>query len=68
MLLAFSIIGLVAIAVMEGVSEMVQLFPAPNAVVEYVKAFVDADLAWALGVIYWSLTGLFFTLLFYEYC
>ena len=53
MLIAYCIIGLIAIAVMEGVSEMVQLFPAPNAVVEYVKAFVDVDLAWVVGVAYW---------------
>jgi amino acid permease len=64
MVLAYFIMGLVAIAVMEGVSEMVQLFPAPNAVVEYVKAFVDADLAWVVGVVYWY----WFTLLFYENC
>ncbi|ERF68742.1 hypothetical protein EPUS_07229 [Endocarpon pusillum Z07020] len=53
MLCAYCIVGLIAIAVMEGVSEMVQLFPAPNAIVEYVKAFVDADLAWVVGVAYW---------------
>ncbi|KAF7502286.1 hypothetical protein GJ744_006165 [Endocarpon pusillum] len=53
MLCAYCIAGLIAIAVMEGVSEMVQLFPAPNAVVEYVKAFVDIDLAWVVRVAYW---------------
>ena len=38
---------------MEGISEFVQLFPAPNAVVEYVKAFVDEDLSWIVGFAYW---------------
>lgn len=52
-LFSFAFIGFVAIMVMEGVSEMVQLFPAPNAVVEYIKAFVDADLAWIMGIAYW---------------
>jgi yeast amino acid transporter len=53
MLLAYAIIGIISISVMKGVSEMIQLFPAPNAVVEYVKAFVDVDLAWVIGIAYW---------------
>ena len=52
-LLALVIIGIVAICVMEGISEMIQCFPAPNALMEYVKAFVDPDLAWVVGVMYW---------------
>ena len=47
--------GLVAIFVMEGVSEFVQLFPVPNAIVEYVRAFVDEDFAWLVGIAYWYL-------------
>jgi amino acid transporter len=37
---------------MEGVSELVQCFPAPNAIVEYVKTFVDQDLGWVVGIAY----------------
>jgi amino acid transporter len=37
----------------EGVSEFIQLFPAPNAIVEYVRAFVDKDLGWVVGIAYW---------------
>jgi yeast amino acid transporter len=58
MLLAYAIIGIISISVMEGVSEMIQLFPAPNAVVEYVKAFVDVDLAWVIGIAYWYVKSL----------
>ena len=52
-ILAFAIVGLVAICVMEGISEMIQMFPAPNAIMEFVRAFVDRDLAWVVGVAYW---------------
>ena len=38
---------------MEGTSEMIQCFPVPNAPMEYVKAFVDPDLAWVVGMLYW---------------
>lgn len=39
--------------VMESVSELVQIFPAPNAIYEYVATFVDEDLAWVAGMAYW---------------
>ena len=52
-LLAFAIVGIVAICVMEGISEMIQMFPTPNALMEFVRAFVDEDLAWVVGVAYW---------------
>ena len=58
MLLSLSVIGIIAVAVMEGVSEMVQLFPAPNAIVEYIEAFVDPDLALVMGIAYWLVTTL----------
>ncbi|KAK3175307.1 hypothetical protein OEA41_002554 [Lepraria neglecta] len=38
---------------MEGISEMIQMFPTPNALMEFVRAFVDPDLAWVVGVAYW---------------
>lgn len=52
-LLAFAIVGIVAICVMEGISEMLQMFPTPNALMEFVRAFVDEDLAWVVGIAYW---------------
>lgn len=52
-LLAYVVISIVAICVLEGVSEMIQIFPAPNAIMEYIRAFVDPDLAWVMGVAYW---------------
>ena len=52
-LLAFAVVGLIAICVMECVSELIQMFPTPNAIVEFVRVFVDEDLAWVVGVAYW---------------
>lgn len=72
-LLAFILIGLVGICVVEGLSEMIQMFPAPNAIVEYVRHFVDPDLAWVIGISYWyTNASLFLTLVlaaaeFYDF-
>ena len=52
-LVCIVVMGFITIAVMEGVSEFTQRFPAPNAIVEYVRAFVDEDLGWAVGIVYW---------------
>lgn len=52
-IVATVVIGFIAICVMESISELVQLFPCPNAVVEYTRAFVDKDLAWVVGIAYW---------------
>lgn len=52
-LLAFALVGLVATAVMEGICEMIVLWPISNAMVEFVRAFVDEDLAIVVGVAYW---------------
>ena len=52
-LLGFAVIGVTAICVMEGISEMTQMFPTPNALMEFVRVFVDPDLAWVVGVSYW---------------
>jgi amino acid transporter len=52
-LVALFLVGALAICVMSCVSELVQLFPVPNAIVEYIKAFVDEDLAWCCGIAYW---------------
>ncbi|KAL8377330.1 hypothetical protein RB595_008155 [Gaeumannomyces hyphopodioides] len=53
LLTAVLIFGTVAVAVGETVAELVQLFPVPNAIFEYVDTFVDHDAAWAVGVLYW---------------
>lgn len=45
--------GVVAICVSECISELVQLFPISNAIVEYVRKFVDEDFGWAIGTAYW---------------
>ena len=53
LLVSLLVIGLVIVATTEGLSELTQLFPAPNAVMEYVSAFIDRDWAWVVGVAYW---------------
>lgn len=45
--------GLVSIAVLDGISELTQLFPALDALPEYTRAFVDRDLGWIVGIAYW---------------
>jgi len=46
--------GFVAICVGETLSEMVQVFPVPNAAFNYVKYWLgDEDVAWAIGTLYW---------------
>ena len=57
-LCAFVIVGLIAICVFECLSELIQMFPAPNALLEYVRAFVDPDLAWVVGIAYWYISHL----------
>ncbi|KUJ18808.1 uncharacterized protein LY89DRAFT_505325 [Mollisia scopiformis] len=53
LLIAFAVVGLVTIFVMEGISEMIVLWPIPNAMMEFVAAFVDRDLAVIVGIAYW---------------
>jgi len=50
---AFFVVGLIAFFVMEGICEMIVLWPIPNAMVEFVRTFVDEDLAVVIGVGYW---------------
>jgi amino acid permease len=52
-LLGLLLMGILAICVMEGLSEFVQLMAVPNALFELIRAFVDEDLAWCCGVAYW---------------
>ena len=44
-MIALLVVDLIAIGMLEGFSELLQLFPAPNALVEYTKYFVDEDLS-----------------------
>ena len=52
-LVAFGVNGFVAICVMEGICEMIVLWPISNAMIEFVRAFVDKDLAIVVGIAYW---------------
>lgn len=54
LLVAWVFVAVTAICVMEGLSEMVVMWPVSNAMVEYVKVFVDKDLAIVVGLAYWS--------------
>ena len=63
-LTAFAAMGLVAIAVMECLSEMIELWPVSNGMMEFVKQFVDPDLAVVVGIAYWySYASIFATLI-----
>ncbi len=52
-LIAWVINGAIAVAVMEGLSEMIELWPISNAMMEFVDKFVDKDLALVVGIAYW---------------
>ena len=52
-LLAFAIVGVIAICVMDGISEMIQMSPTANAIMEFVRVYRDEDLAWVVGIAYW---------------
>jgi amino acid transporter len=52
-LFAYGFVALVAISVMEGIAEMVGVWPISNPFVEFVRAFVDEDLAVVVGIAYW---------------
>lgn len=47
------LVGIIATAVMECICEMIVLWSIPNAMVEFVKAFIDEDLGVAVGIMYW---------------
>ncbi|THW71064.1 hypothetical protein D6D19_07452 [Aureobasidium pullulans] len=52
-ILAFGLVGVVAICVMDGIAEMVELWPISNPFSEFVSAFVDEDLGIVVGFAYW---------------
>ncbi|KAG6360993.1 hypothetical protein INS49_009212 [Diaporthe citri] len=49
LLVAFLILSVIAACIGDTVSHLVQLFPTPNAVFEYVYNFVDHELGWVVG-------------------
>jgi amino acid transporter len=52
-LVAYALLGLLAILVMECIGEMICIWPIPNALVEFVRKFVDEDLGILVGIAYW---------------
>ncbi|PYI20669.1 amino acid transporter [Aspergillus violaceofuscus CBS 115571] len=53
LILAALIMSVVVLSVNECVAELTQQFPVYNAIVEYVRTFVDDDLGWVIGLVYW---------------
>jgi amino acid permease len=53
LLLSVGVIGIVAVCVGECIAEFTQQFPVYNALVEYVRVFVDEELGWVVGIAYW---------------
>jgi len=51
--LSFGVVGFVACMVMEGICEMLVNWAIPNPMVEFVRVFVDRDLAIVVGFAYW---------------
>ena len=52
-LITYIFVGFGVIFVIEGLAEMIGHWPIPNSIVEFIKAFVDRDLAVVVGVAYW---------------
>ena len=52
--LSFTILTLLAWGVMQCITEMLAIWPVPGALVEFVRVFVDEDLAFTVGALYWS--------------
>ena len=53
LLTAIGFVGVTCIAVMESLSEMIILWPVAMGFYEYVRAFVDHDLAIVVALAYW---------------
>lgn len=52
-LLSFLLVGLLAWAVMQCITEMLCIWPIPGALSMYISEFVDMELGIAVGVTYW---------------
>lgn len=53
-LLSFLLVGLLAWAVMQCITELLCIWPIPGALNVYVSEFVDVELGIATGIAYWS--------------
>jgi amino acid transporter len=49
---AFAVVGVFVILLMEGLAEMVTHWPISNAMIEFVRVFIDKELAIVIGVAY----------------
>jgi amino acid transporter len=56
---AFGIVGIGVVLIMEGIAEMVAHWPISNAMFEFVKRFVDKELALVVGFAYWFVSPKF---------
>lgn len=52
-LISFLVVGLLAWAVMQCITEMLCIWPIPGALSVYVSEFVDVELGIAVGITYW---------------
>ncbi|KAE8450328.1 hypothetical protein EG329_006756 [Mollisiaceae sp. DMI_Dod_QoI] len=52
-LMAYIVVGICVICVMDGVGEMIGHWPIANCMVDFVAKFVDKDLAIIVGIAYW---------------
>jgi hypothetical protein len=52
-LVAFVLVALLVIFVMSGIAEMIHHWPISGALVEFVRSFIDGDLAIIVGIAYW---------------
>lgn len=52
-LLSFLLVGCLAWAVMQCITEMLCIWPVPGALSVYVSQFVDQELGIAVGISYW---------------
>jgi amino acid permease len=52
-IIAYFLFGLIACFVMDGICEMIVLWPVANPMVQFVKYFIDRDLAIVVGFAYW---------------
>jgi yeast amino acid transporter len=53
LLTAMAFVALTMIFVMKCLAEFIVMWPVSNAMIEYVKAFLDPDMAIVIGIAYW---------------
>lgn len=54
LVLSFTLLTFLGWAIMQCITEMLSIWPVPGALVEFVGCFIDEDLGYAIGVMYWS--------------